>query len=273
MYAHISLRETIGTAGAKPVSLTARQQEYLLHALDGALHVRDDFQFLLWSQGQLQALLPHRVLLCLQFSVDGALQHSECLHGAQFPAGLRRRLSDPRDGLALALARECRARGQLPALLDGAQPAREAWLMPYLEQLRTLGLDNALVHGSEALPGGASCYVLFGMAQPPCAQQAYLLELLLPYLHLRLQMLGAQAAARRHGPVRPVSAREAEVLHWVREGKSNEEIGLILGISGLTVKNHLQRLYKLLGVSNRAHAIGRCQSLRLLDSPAQGASH
>jgi DNA-binding CsgD family transcriptional regulator len=41
-------------------------------------------------------------------------------------------------------------------------------------------------------------------------------------------------------------------------------VGCILGISAATVKNHLQRIYRTLGVSNRAHALARCSALRLL---------
>jgi DNA-binding CsgD family transcriptional regulator len=51
----------------------------------------------------------------------------------------------------------------------------------------------------------------------------------------------------------------------VREGKSNFEVGCILGISAMTVKNHLKRIYKTLGVSNRTHALSRCLALGLLD--------
>jgi DNA-binding CsgD family transcriptional regulator len=54
----------------------------------------------------------------------------------------------------------------------------------------------------------------------------------------------------------------------VREGKSNFEVGCILGISAMTVKNHLQRIYKALGVSNRTHALSRCLALGLLDELA-----
>jgi DNA-binding CsgD family transcriptional regulator len=42
-------------------------------------------------------------------------------------------------------------------------------------------------------------------------------------------------------------------------------MGKILGISALTVKNHLQRIYRTLGVANRAHALARCMELRLLE--------
>lgn len=131
-------------------------------------------------------------------------------------------------------------------------------LAPFQGELRELGLENLLIHGAERLPGGATVFILFGLPQRPSARHAYFLELLLPYLHLGLQRVGGlQARLRTAALARPVSAREAEVLRWVRQGKSNDEIGQILGISGLTVKNHLQRVYRLLGVSNRAHAIAR----------------
>ena len=55
-------------------------------------------------------------------------------------------------------------------------------------------------------------------------------------------------------------------MRWLREGKSNDEMARILGISALTVKNHLQRIYRMLGVSNRAHALARCLELRLLEA-------
>jgi DNA-binding CsgD family transcriptional regulator len=91
----------------------------------------------------------------------------------------------------------------------------------------------------------------------------------LPYLHMALLRLSqdgpAQAGAGHDAILRPLSARETEILGWVREGKSNYEVGRILGISALTVKNHLQRIYKTLGVSNRTHALARCMSLKLLE--------
>jgi DNA-binding CsgD family transcriptional regulator len=51
-----------------------------------------------------------------------------------------------------------------------------------------------------------------------------------------------------------LSAREHQVAQWVAEGKSNEEIAIILGISAHTVKNHLERIFRKLGVENRCAA-------------------
>ncbi|MFD1702896.1 response regulator [Methylopila henanensis] len=51
-----------------------------------------------------------------------------------------------------------------------------------------------------------------------------------------------------------VTAREAEVLLWIARGKSNRDIGDILGMSPRTVNKHLEQIFVKLGVENRAAA-------------------
>ena len=53
-----------------------------------------------------------------------------------------------------------------------------------------------------------------------------------------------------------LTAREAEVLYWVIKGKTNRDIGDILGSSPMTVKKHLERVYSKLGVETRTAAAG-----------------
>ena len=71
-----------------------------------------------------------------------------------------------------------------------------------------------------------------------------------------LRVVAAQAASgeallrQRHG----LTAREAEVLLWISRGKSNRDIGDILGLKPGTVTKHLEQIYIKLGVENRASA-------------------
>ena len=51
-----------------------------------------------------------------------------------------------------------------------------------------------------------------------------------------------------------LTPREAEVLIWVAQGKSNPEVGLILGISSYTVRTHLERIFAKLGAPSLAQA-------------------
>jgi len=51
-----------------------------------------------------------------------------------------------------------------------------------------------------------------------------------------------------------LTQRESEVLLWIARGKSNRDIGDILGLSPRTVNKHLEQVYTKLGVENRASA-------------------
>jgi DNA-binding CsgD family transcriptional regulator len=51
-----------------------------------------------------------------------------------------------------------------------------------------------------------------------------------------------------------LTPREAEVVSWLTEGRTNREIGTILGISARTVQVHLNRIYRKLGVETRTAA-------------------
>ncbi len=61
---------------------------------------------------------------------------------------------------------------------------------------------------------------------------------------------GEKLLRRRLG----LTAREAEVLLWIGRGKSNRDIGDIVGMRPSTVSKHLEQIYIKLGVENRASA-------------------
>jgi len=51
-----------------------------------------------------------------------------------------------------------------------------------------------------------------------------------------------------------LTGRESEVLYWISNGKTNREIGEILGMSPRTVNKHLEQIFPKLGVENRTAA-------------------
>ncbi len=52
----------------------------------------------------------------------------------------------------------------------------------------------------------------------------------------------------------PLTAREAEVLYWVIQGKTNRDIGEVLSLSPRTVHKHLEHVFQKLGVETRTAA-------------------
>jgi DNA-binding CsgD family transcriptional regulator len=51
-----------------------------------------------------------------------------------------------------------------------------------------------------------------------------------------------------------LTPREAEVLLWVAQGKSNAEIATILATAEGTIKKHLQHVFEKLHVESRSAA-------------------
>jgi DNA-binding CsgD family transcriptional regulator len=60
-----------------------------------------------------------------------------------------------------------------------------------------------------------------------------------------------------------LTAREAEVLHWMAEGKNNPEIGIILGSSPNTVRKHVEHILAKLVVETRAAAVRQVWDMRM----------
>ena len=52
----------------------------------------------------------------------------------------------------------------------------------------------------------------------------------------------------------PITQREAEVLLWVAQGKTNREIAEILSLSPRTINKHLEQIYSKIQVDNRTAA-------------------
>jgi DNA-binding CsgD family transcriptional regulator len=62
-----------------------------------------------------------------------------------------------------------------------------------------------------------------------------------------------------------LTPREAEVLIWVAQGKTNPEVATILGIRPYTARTHLERVFEKLGVETR-HAAG-LRAIEVLGMP------
>jgi len=82
------------------------------------------------------------------------------------------------------------------------------------------------------------------------------------YAHQRCQALGGLTDAS--SVKAPLSPRELECLKLVLDGKSDTDIGKILGISHTTVHFHVERVKKKLGVRTRTQAATMVMTLGYL---------
>jgi transcriptional regulator EpsA len=140
---------------------------------------------------------------------------------------------------------------------------------------RATGLEAVIAHGVTDEEQDIRSYFAFGRPTQHLPERVTVLaNILTPHLHGAVVELLRGSASRNDamcGGGFALSEREREVLTWVQAGKTNYEIGLILGISEFTVKNHMKRICLKLDADNRAHAIAKAlHSGFLMHTPATG---
>lgn len=249
------------------VRLHQHDLEHLVMTMEKALEIQTRSQFFLWAQGALQGFLAHEALWCAHGDVDAMQLRVESFSRAVPSARLESQVTDPADGLLPRLVDDWLRGGRVPRVLsvDGGEQTGRRQL---IADLQRCGFNHVLVHGVKEVQGKHGSFFAFaGMPRLPDGRDAYLLDLLMPHLHLALHRMLPSCEGRNGAELAPtilLSKREIQVLHWVRNGKTNQEIGQILGISAPTVKNHLQKIMRKLNVSNRAQAVGKSATLRLV---------
>ncbi|MEK6598819.1 MAG: LuxR C-terminal-related transcriptional regulator [Deltaproteobacteria bacterium] len=82
--------------------------------------------------------------------------------------------------------------------------------------------------------------------------QKEIMDAIIPHLH--------QALVRIYRVLKtdissPLTAREMDIIHWIKEGKTNWEISVIFNISERTVKFHLDNIKEKLGAVSKTHAV------------------
>jgi len=135
---------------------------------------------------------------------------------------------------------------------------------------KLIGMNSLLVYGVRDNRGKNDCiYVFFDRAREFEVQQS-VLGLLMPHVDAALRRVEYMEAPVTEDEMIEelnlggLSEREHEILHWVKSGKTNFEIGMILTISPNTVKNHLKRIFQKLDVTCRAQAVAKYTPQRLI---------
>lgn len=239
--------------------LSEAERGRFLHVMQESLLVDRHVRLLLWLQGELQYFLPHEVLITAVGDFAAGRVLLDLVTGA--PGSRDGRCAD----CALAeLAGELFTRWQENDRQLLAIEGDDAALLAGGCSCLTAGVPrrtrSILVHGlHDQRSGEDALYIMMNSGPLPAERSGRLFSLMMPQIDFACR----RAATQRCGKA-PMAAegaglslRELEILDWVRAGKTNIEIGMILGISAFTVKNHLQRIFRKIDVINRAQAVAK----------------
>lgn len=160
----------------------------------------------------------------------------------------------PAEGLPLAreMARICAPR--IVAL--GCRDAREVLAWAEVGVAGCATSDDSLAFVTDAIGRVAGGKEAWSDSATPILKQ-YALEL------ARIRRV---AAARPYG----LTPRESEVLELVSQGLSNKEIARMLRLEVHTVKNHVQHLFRKIGVHHRGDLVGVLATDGRLDGNLNG---
>src|SRR5262245_15849202 len=241
--------------------------ESLALNLDASLGVHARAHFFSWTQGLLQSLIRHELLICARrsdrppalradgFSMsapDPAMLSEAFVHDAWVPAALLEAWEEKR---------------YQPVVFDLANLTSSGGA--FTRELERLGATRLLVHGVHDADGRALALFIFACRPEALgSRQTYLARLLAPALYaawVRTQLRYTPRTPEQVPGHRVLTVRECESLKWIYLGKSNFEVGAILEISPLTVKNHVQKILRKLNVVNRTQAVGKALELCILN--------
>jgi DNA-binding CsgD family transcriptional regulator len=88
---------------------------------------------------------------------------------------------------------------------------------------------------------------------------AYSHHFYVAWRRLRLERTGAERVTPE------LSEKEKDVLSWIAVGKTDDEIGMLMGCSPHTVDFHVRRIFAKLGVSNRILAVTTAMAYGLIN--------
>ncbi len=261
--------ESASQEGSSQARLNDSQRESLFLNIDVSLRVHTRPQLFSWVQGAMQSLIPHEVLICgLQEGRQTALRvdsfSTAPVDCARLNEVFQQDVSLVPHLIKLWEENRCQAivsetdRGPLA----GGALARE---------LSRLGVSLVVAHGTHDASGNMTSFFVFACRPGAVsAKHTYVCDLVVPYLHaawMRSQVTWPLDRAGANKPAKTglLTPRETQILQWIYHGKSNIEIGMILEISPLTVKNHVQKTLRKLNVLNRTQAVGKALALRLVN--------
>lgn len=140
----------------------------------------------------------------------------------------------------------------------------------FLSMAQDFGLSEGLTYGVMQ-PGDSigSLFSFAGPSQKPSRRHIAFLELIVPHLHQALirilQEKKKKEILKESGIALPLSFREEEILNWLKLGKTNWEISVILNISERTVKFHVHNIMRKLNAVTRGHAVAKAIELEIIE--------
>lgn len=245
--------------------LSDTEQKLLFEVIQSLIAIKSakDFQKLL--SADFQKLLPHEVAVFGMGRSHLQTIHIERLLSINFPEAYLNEIKQADGGILSPVIMRW-AKNRTPQLFE--PEVSDGTNTEWLNTFNKYQLRNIVAHGMHDLGSDVATYFSFSrLPDKPSERHAYILQLIVPHLHVAFTRFMAYTAKAPEQNTEDFSLtpREKEILSWLQQGKTNWEIGQILGASEKTIKNHMHNIFNKLGVNNRTQAVLKLSRLRIFD--------
>lgn len=239
--------------------------ENIFSVIKNSYSIDKHVDFFNWLQNDVNVVLPHHVLLASW----GDFENTEDNYNLNYDvasslSGVNTKLVFDSaleiEALMLHLHQRWMKNARKWFVINNIQLSRDDNLPEGF--IRKLNKSNSLlVYGVSDVRGSNEClYVFFHKAEVFQIGDS-VMGLIMPHIdnvlrkiqHIEPVEINSTLTIAR--VFSDLSSRELEIIHWVKSGKTNLEIGMILEISQNTVKSHLKRIFHKLNVTRRAQAV------------------
>jgi len=263
----------VGQAPQVPVAsrtfgLAVEDQERYLRIIANSLEIRRHYELFLWLQGEIQAFLPHEIMVSAWGNFSQQILSVDVISSLPGVRTSALAQCDMDAFLKTAHARWVKA-GRVPVVFCAAEvmaDAKETCACSIHAALRTM--RSIVVHGVRDERGSPeSIYIALHIGSltqgRPHGRFSTLVDSLIAPIDIAYRKVGAlpptigRSARRSNGDWLDLTIREQQILNLVCGGKTNIDIAARLAISPFTVKNHVQRIFRKINVTNRTEAAAK----------------
>jgi transcriptional regulator EpsA len=246
-----------------PLTLDQVYMHPLHQVVERSFSIARHIDYFLWMQETVTQYLPHDVLIAAWGDFkQGQLNYDV----ASNVPGVRTQALGEKDivvdTLMMQLFDKWVKNDKKWFLIKGFEAARlcgttDTSLLQKLSMMKTV-----LVYGMTDVRGKVDSLYVFFNSDDDIEIPHSMMGMLMPHVDAALRRV--EWLATGHGnadeldeSLPNLTSREQEILDWIKIGKTNYEIGLLMSISANTVKNHLKRVFAKMEVSCRAQAVAK----------------
>jgi transcriptional regulator EpsA len=252
----------------KAFGLSDDERELYLRVVADSLQIQRHYQLFLWLQGELQRFLPHEILISAWGNFTASQLNFDIVSRMPGVRTAELRQCDI-DAFLTTAHRHWVKGGRKPTLTNATEfasafkPSCDCQIHAALRMMRSL-----VIHGVRDERGSPEClYIALYTGSlthgRPEERFTSLVDALIAPIDIAsrkismLPPLRAEPASKSRGDWLDLSIREQEILDLVCRGTTNVDIAMALSISPFTVKNHIQRILRKIGASNRTEAAAK----------------